>query len=200
MHRKRSYLLSNIAAVLALIVLNGIAEIFYKRFDLTRERRYTLSEASEAIVTRADAPVTVEVLLGGPVPPEFKRLRAETRHILEEFRALNPNIKFRFVDPMEDETSGVTAVAQLRQLGLTPATVTREERGRVSQELVFPWALVHYGNKTVRVPLLKNRLGASAEARITNSVQALEYAFTDAFVKLTANTKKAVAVLKGNGE
>src|SRR5690606_19291668 len=48
--------------------------------------------------------------------------------------------------------------------------------------------------------LLKNRLGASAEQRVNNSVQHLEYAFADAFTKLGLKNKKKVAVIKGNGE
>src|SRR5690606_17645291 len=71
---------------------------------------------------------------------------------------------------------------------------------KVSNELVFPWALVNHGDQTVKVPLLKNRLGATTEDRINNSVQQLEYAFADAPTKLSMQGKKSIAVLKGNGE
>ncbi|MEM9687066.1 MAG: gliding motility-associated ABC transporter substrate-binding protein GldG, partial [Bacteroidota bacterium] len=189
-----------VLAILLLLVTNGIAGIFYKRFDLTRTKRYTLSEAAKRTVEEIDATIRIDILLGGRVPSEFRRLQAETRYLLEEFRAVNTNILFNFVDPLADEEAGNETVEQLRQLGLTPAAVTNEARGRLSQELVFPWALASYGKKTVRIPLLKNKLGATAEARITNSVQALEYAFTDAFVKLTLNKRKKIAMLKGNGE
>jgi gliding-associated putative ABC transporter substrate-binding component GldG len=60
--------------------------------------------------------------------------------------------------------------------------------------------MVNYGNQTVKVPLLKNKLGSSAEERINNSVQQLEYAFADAFTKLNLTEKKSIAVIKGNGE
>ncbi|MEX0288365.1 MAG: gliding motility-associated ABC transporter substrate-binding protein GldG, partial [Flavobacteriaceae bacterium] len=89
---------------------------------------------------------------------------------------------------------------QLEGLGLKAAQITVEDNGRVSQELVFPWAMVSYNNNTVKVPLLKNKLGASAEERVNNSVQNLEYAFADAFTKLNIQEKKQVAVIKGNGE
>ena len=139
-------------------------------------------------------------MLGGNLPYEFRKLQKETRYILEEFAALNPNIKFSFIDPLEDEKETQQIIEQLQQLGLAPVTVTREENGKISQELIFPWAMANYNKKTVRIPLLKNTLGASTEERITNSVQALEYAFTDAVVKLTNDSRKKIAILKGNGE
>ena len=60
------------------------------------------------------------------------------------------------------------------------ASVTTEEGGRVSQEVVFPWAVVNYKDRSEVVPLLRNQLGASQEDRINRSIQNLEYAFADA--------------------
>ena len=120
--------------------------------------------------------------------------------MLESFVSKNSNIKYDLVDPLEDESNAQETIAQLQSLGLQPANVTVEENGKVSQELVFPWAMVNYKNQTVKVPLLKNKLGSSAEERINNSVQQLEYAFADAFAKLSITEKKSIAVIKGNGE
>ena len=90
---------------------------------------------------------------------------------------------------MEDSENPQETVAQLQSLGLQPANVTVEENGKVSNELVFPWAMVNFNDQTVRVPLLKNKLGSTAEERINNSVQQLEYAFADAFTKLSIEEK-----------
>ena len=101
---------------------------------------------------------------------------------------------------LQDKEQAQQTIAELQGLGLQPANVTVEENGKVSQELVFPWALVNTKDRTVKVPLLKNKLGSTTEDRINNSVQQLEYAFADAFAKLNIDKKKSVAVLKGNGE
>ena len=144
--------------------------------------------------------MVVDVLLDGDLPPEFIRLKTETQQILEEFVSENGNIKFTFVDPLEDSDRPDATIAELQGLGLTPAQITVENEAKVSQELVFPWAMVNYGNKTVKVPLLKNKLGATSEQRVNNSVQQLEHAFADAFSKINIQQKKQVAVIKGNGE
>lgn len=189
-----------LAVLLVLVVANIASSYFYKRFDLTEDRRYSLSEAAKKGVSTIDSPVIIDVLLSGNLPSEFERLRIETELILEEFATANNNIKYNFVDPLADEPQREATIRQLQSIGLTPANVTTEKDGKVSQEVLFPWAMVNMGRETVRVNLLKNKLGASTEERVNNSVQNLEYGFADAFSKLQITEKKKIAVLKGNGE
>src|SRR5690606_212937 len=147
-----------------------------------------------------NSPVIVDVLLKDNLPPEFSRLKEETKQLLEQFAAENDQIKFNYVNPLEDGQKTETSIAELQELGLKPASITVEDNGKTSQEILFPWAMVNHNNKTVKVALLKNKLGASTEQRVNNSVQHLEYAFADAFAKLGLKNKKKVAVIKGNGE
>ena len=190
----------SLLALVAVVVVNLMASWFYYRIDLTEDQRYTLSPSTLSTISDFDSPVIIDVLLDGPLPSEFSRLRSETVLLLEQLRSKNSKIKVNLVNPLEDPLEREQTIVDLQQLGLKPATVTIEDQGKTTQELVFPWAMVNYKNKTVKVPLLKNKLGASSEDRINNSVQNLEYAFADAFVKLKLQQKKKIAVLKGNGE
>ncbi|WP_273566626.1 gliding motility-associated ABC transporter substrate-binding protein GldG [Maribacter halichondriae] len=187
-------------ALAGLILINLLASLIYTRFDLTEDKRYTLSEPAERSAESFQSPVIVDVLLGGNLPPEFIKLKTETQQILEEFASVNSNIKFSFVDPLVNVESIEGTITELQALGLTPARVTVENDTKVSQEIVFPWAMVNYNNTTVKVSLLKNKLGVSTEERVNNSVQHLEYAFADAFTKINIKEKKRIAVIKGNGE
>ena len=186
--------------LLLLVVMNWIASEVYTRFDLTQDQRYTLSEASKNTLASVDSPIIVDVFLKGSFPPEFRRLQVETRQLLEEFSAYNPNLKVAFVDPLEGEDDRAAIQQQLNSFGLTPAQVEVQENGKLTTELVYPWALAYYNGKTVKIPLLKNQLGTSTEERVTNSLQNLEYAFADGFSKLTQPKRRKVAVLKGNGQ
>ncbi|MDC6364437.1 MULTISPECIES: gliding motility-associated ABC transporter substrate-binding protein GldG [Flavobacteriaceae] len=194
------FLISILKALVVVIILNLIGGFFFGRFDLTEDKRYTISEPALEVAQKFESPVVIDVLLDGNIPPEFSKLKTETELLLESFASKNNTIKFNFVNPLENKDQAQETIAQLQSLGLQPANVTVEENGKVSQELVFPWAMVNYKNKTVKVPLLKNKLGSNAEERINNSVQQLEYAFADAFTKLSITKKKSIAVLKGNGE
>lgn len=191
---------SLLIAVVIWVVWNVLGTIFHTRIDMTEDKRYTLSTAALQSVGEFDSPVIIDVLLDGNLPPEFIRLKGETQQLLEEFAAENKNIKFTFVDPLEDAASLDAVMVDLQGLGLTPTQVTVEQNGKVSQEIIFPWAIVNYQQRTVKVPLLKNKLGATTEERVNNSVQHLEYAFANAFSQLNIKEKKRIAVIKGNGE
>lgn len=189
-----------VVLILILIGINLIASQLYVRFDLTKNKRYTLSDASKATVSNATQPIIIDVLLSGNLPTEFKRLQTETKQLLEEFGTVNNQIRVNYIDPLDNNNPKEENIQALQELGLTPASITIEEGNSMSREVLFPWALVNMGQKTVKVSLLQNKLGANSEQRVNNSVQQLEYAFADAFKQLTITDKKKIAILKGNGE
>lgn len=199
MRRSTSNPILFIAVLIAVLVsANLISSRIYKRFDLTQDKRYTLADATKKIIFRADAPLEVDIFLEGSFPPEFKRLQAETRQLLEEFSDENPNITYRFRDPTAEDNGAYEK--QLQDLGLMPVQVSVWESGKQSVALVYPWALAHYQGKTVPIPLLKNQMGANSEDRVNASLQNLQYAFADGFKKLLTQKSRKIAVIKGNGE
>jgi gliding-associated putative ABC transporter substrate-binding component GldG len=197
---QKKYIVQIAGVIAVLAIVNIAAASFYKRFDLTKDKRYTLSETTNSVIKKVKQPVIVDVLLEGNFPAEFKRLQVETLQLLEEFSAKNKNIKFNFINPLESEADRQEVIGQLQSLGLTPTQVTVQDNGKVSQELIFPWAIANMGEQSVKIPLLKNKLGTNSQERVNNSVQQLEYAFTDALTKLTTTNKKKIAIIKGNGE
>jgi len=196
---RKMILIRAVGAFILLLLINLISGWGYTRWDLTEDQRFTLAPQSVAAAQALENRVAIDVLLEGDLPSEFARLQQETRLLLEQYTQYNPQIGFAFVDPMEGGENP-QALEELQRMGLRPASVTTEENNRVSQEIVFPWAMVTYGNRTEKVALLRNKLGASMEERINSSIQNLEYAFADAFTKLAVTDKKQVAILKGNGE
>ncbi|WP_339702249.1 gliding motility-associated ABC transporter substrate-binding protein GldG [uncultured Marixanthomonas sp.] len=188
-----------VVALLAFIIVNVVSSYVYKRFDLTQDKRYTLSEAAKETIATAKSPIVIDVFLKGNFPAEFNRLQAESKQLLEEFSAYNPNIKFEFINPLEvdDPQSLQQEFAKREMMG---AQVEVRENGKVSTETVFPWALAYYNEKSVAIPLLKNQLGTTTQERVNNSIQNLEYAFADGFNKLVNPKKRKVAILKGNKE
>ncbi|UZH55486.1 gliding motility-associated ABC transporter substrate-binding protein GldG [Salinimicrobium tongyeongense] len=200
MNPQKSHFWKVFLLLLAIIGVNVLSYNFFGRFDLTADKRYTLSEASEEIISKAEAPVIIDVFLEGEFPPEFRKLQAETRQLLEEFAAVNPQITYRFTNPLEEGGNANEIASQFYEMGMTPARINVVENGRTSEAIVFPWAMANFGNKSVAIPLLKNQLGATTEDRVAASVQQLEYAFADAFSKLLEPKRKKVAVMRGNGE
>lgn len=190
-----------ILVIVAIIAVNFISTKVYKRFDLTTDQRYTLNEATLDIIKKAETPIVIDVFLEGEdFPSEFRRLQSETKQLLEEFRAYNDNISFKFINPTEDEDTRDQAIKQLNARGLTPMQLNVQENGKQSQEVIFPWALASYDEVTVKIPLVKNKIGETQQQLVTNSVQHLEYTFADGISKLVNPKRRKIAVLKGNNE
>jgi len=198
--KNKSYIISLLILLIGLIILNVVGSKFHMRFDLTKDRRYTLSEAAKHTLDSIDSPLFVNVFLEGEFPSEFRRLKVETQQLLEEFALSNDELKINFINPVEDEGSRENNIQQLTKLGLQPFQITIKESGKSSQELIFPWALASYHDQTVKIPLLKNKIGATEQELVTNSIQHLEYAFAEGFKKLTTKKSKKIAILKGNGQ
>ncbi|HSN49241.1 MAG TPA: Gldg family protein, partial [Flavobacterium sp.] len=177
---KKSKLKTLLITIAIILVVNGIGNQFFHRFDLTKDKRYTLSPTSLNIVKQVQNPLYVKIYLQGDLPAEFKRLQSETRDLFEEFQAYNKNIIFEFVDPLQNEEESMDNIKTLYQKGLTPINITVEDKGKQSQEMVFPWAIAVYNNKEVNIPLLKNIMGASTTEKVVGSVQHLEYSIADA--------------------
>ncbi|MDG1729757.1 MAG: gliding motility-associated ABC transporter substrate-binding protein GldG [Algibacter sp.] len=185
--------------IIALMAINFISSKVFKRFDLTTDQRYTLSESATEIIEDLESPMVLDVFLEGEdFPSEFRRLKNETKQLLEEFSAVNNNIIFNFINPLEDESTRERNIQQLTQRGLTPMQLSVQENGKSSQAVIFPWALASYNERTVIIPLVKNKIGTSQQELVSNSVQHLEYAFADGFSKLTKPKRRKIAILKGN--
>ncbi|MEW4925411.1 gliding motility-associated ABC transporter substrate-binding protein GldG [Algibacter sp. 2305UL17-15] len=184
---------------IGLFLLNVISSFAFKRIDVTKDQRYTLSNSAKDIVALAESPIVIDVFLKGEdFPSEFRRLQQETRQLLEEFSNVNNNIVFEFINPLENEASRQQTIQVLTQRGLTPMQLSVQENGKSTQEVIFPWALASYNGQTVTIPLVKNKIGTTQQELVSNSVQHLEYAFTDGIKKLVTPKSKKIAVLKGN--
>ncbi|SHN14094.1 gliding motility-associated ABC transporter substrate-binding protein GldG [Flavobacterium xinjiangense] len=197
---KKSNLKKLLITLAILLIINGLGNQFFHRFDLTKDNRYTLSATSLNIIKQVQNPLSIKVYMQGDLPAEFKRLQQETRQLLEEFQAYNKNIVFEFVDPLENKDESMDNIKELYRKGLTPINITVDDKGKQSQAMVFPWAIAVYNNKEVNIPLLKNRMGASTTQKVIGSVQHLEYSIADALNKITKDKQKKIAVIKGNGE
>ena len=197
---KKNNLKSVVIIIAVLLILNIIGNFFFHRFDLTKDKRYTLSTTSLNIIKQVENPLFIKVYMQGNLPAEFKRLQQETKQLLEEFQAYNKNIIFEFVNPLEKKDESMDQIKELYRKGLTPINITVDDKGKQSQEMVFPWAIAVYNNKEVNIPLLKNIMGASTTQKVVGSVQHLEYSIAEGLNKITKAKQKKIAIIKGNGE
>ena len=190
MNRKTKHLA---VLLLGLLLMNVFNQNFYKRFDLTQDQRYTLSDVTKTILEKVKSRMFIHVYLEGEFPSEFKRLQIETRQYLEELKAQNSQLKIRFIHPDGKRD-------QLIRSGMYPSQLTVQENGKLSNAIIFPWVEFIYGKKRELVSLLPNGVVQSQEQQLAAAIENLEYAFSNAINNITKTRDHKIAVLKGNGE
>jgi ABC-2 type transport system permease protein len=85
---KRQAWLSLGVFVLMIILVNFISSLAFFRIDFTKEKRFTLSDASKSYMKNLNDIVYVTVYLEGEFPAGFKRLRNATKETLDDLKAL----------------------------------------------------------------------------------------------------------------
>jgi ABC-2 type transport system permease protein len=197
---KNKTLIHLLAVIVGLILVNVIASYFYGRFDLTKDKRYTLSDTSKSIVSDLDSPLILDVFLEGDFPSEFRLLQTEVKQIIEEFQLETNQIFVNYINPIEDEATRERHIEELTKSGLEPYINTDNSTGKVTKEIIFAWAFASYKDKNVKIALLKRSMTQGLQEQINNSIQALEYTFADGFSQIAKPKTKKIAILKGNGE
>jgi ABC-2 type transport system permease protein len=201
---KKNQIVAFLVTVAIVILVNVIGSYVFTRFDLTSEKRYTLSPTTKEILNNLDDYVYFKVYLDGDFPAGFKKLRRETKEMLDEFRAYSKYIDYEFINPSESEDPDEVNATYtlLYQSGLNPTnTIIRNPDGSSQQMIIWPGALVSYRNDTeIAIDLLENQIGQSSEEALNASMQNLEFRLIDAVKKVTRIKKPNIAFIEGHGE
>jgi ABC-2 type transport system permease protein len=104
------------------------------------------------------------------------------------------------VNPLSKGGDALDIAEQFYKSGMVPENMSTVENGKTSTRLIFPWAVANYRNQSAKIHLLQKNLTQNTSEMVNNSIQNLEYAFADAFKKLTSERSKKIAVMRGNGE
>lgn len=196
--------ITELLLVLALLVLvNLIFSGYFFRIDLTKEKRYSLSQASKDLAGKVDDVMYVKVYLEGEFPAGFKRLSKSSKEMLDEFRVYtNGNLQYEFLDPFADAGGKKTndIVEELSSKGLQPTSVQIKKDDELSQKIIVPGAIFYYKGREYPINLLKGQFGANPEDVINSSIELLEYEIANVLRKATEKGGKKIAFLEDHGE
>jgi len=197
--------ISSLAILIAIVILlNFVSSFYFKRFDLTSEKRYTLAESTKKLLSDLDDEVYLKVYLNGDFNPGFTRLKNEAREILDEFRAYSKNqVQYEFITPGEgltpEEKNNIEK--QLYDKGLIPEEITLRTNDQTTQNRVWPGAILSFkGKETVWQIFTRQTPGIDMETSINNSVEELEYSLTNSIRKLQRTKRPEVTFIQGHHE
>ena len=204
--------------LIAIIGANYLSNVFPFQFDLTKEKRYTLSASSTEVISQIQAPVTVHLYLGGDLPSNYKTISNAAIALLDQLHQINPGlIKWNLEIPNQSvsDTALFALYDSLSKMGLPIERIQQGNGGadkRVDQ-LIIPGALVEVdGQKPYAIDLrsskkyfkpyniVKDIPEVDEEASANAAEALLEYKFIQAIYLLNRKTVPTIAYLIGNGQ
>lgn len=190
-----------LALLLLLIAVNYLASVMHTRFDLTKEKRYTLSKATRSLLSKLDEPVQIDVFLKGEFPAGFKKLANSTDEFLQLLKDRNGSkVQYRFIQATEEMPDGRPWGDSLVKLGAVPINLTVQKEAGESSNIIFPVALMKYKDRQMLVSLYPGASNNISQNEINSAEALLEYQFAKTLDKLTTDNKPAIAYATGNGE
>jgi len=202
-HKKWEDILTFSAVLLFILLVNINLRYVPWRLDLTEEKRYTISDATKELLENLDDVIYIEVYLEGDLNAGFRRLRNAIAETLDEFRVYGGSrVEYKFVNP--DEAPNPTArnrfYQQLAAKGLPATTLYDNIDGKRTQKVIFPGAIISYKNREEAVLLLKGNRAASAQERLNQSIEGIEYELASSIRKMGIGQKKNIAFVYGHEE
>ncbi len=203
-NKRNTSLIKALGVLLLVVAINLAGSKGFARFDLTSEKRYSLTEASKNMLATLDDVVYFRVYLDGDLPAEFRRLQNQTREMLDEMQAYSDYIQVDFISPSraagDDHSRLQELYRSLAEKGLEPAEVMIQTSDGASQQVIIPGAIVTYGDKELPLQLMQDHIGLSIRESIHRSGMLLEYNIASVIQQITRKEPVRIAFLEGHGQ
>jgi gliding-associated putative ABC transporter substrate-binding component GldG len=173
------------------------------RFDLTEEKRFTISDATIELLKSLNDVVYVDVYLEGDFPPGFQRLQKAVRQTLDDFRVYaGDNVQYRFINPddFQGQEGKQNLIQSLGEKGIQPTNLFANEDGKRTERLIFPGAVISFAGSEEGVMLLKGNKSSPPQDRLNQSIEGIEYELASTINRLVNIDRKRVGLIKGHGE
>lgn len=195
-------LIMGLILIVGLVLVNTLGSFYFFRIDFTAEKRFTLSPLAKNTVSNLPGKAHITLLLDGKLPSGFERLKRSVVDLMNDLAVYSGGkVTFELVNPLDGDSQQQQAnTTALADRGITPTNLTVRTETGFSQQLIFPAALIAYGDSEIPVNLLLSRAGASHEAVLNNSIQNLEYAVVSALRKVVSGGRPLIGFTEGHGE
>ncbi len=167
-----------------LVFANLVSEQYYFRLDLTEDKQYTLSSATEGIMASMEDPITVKAYFSENLPPHIAKTKNDFEEYLIEYaRHSNDNLVYTFINPNESEEQEREAM----EAGINPVMINVREKDQMKQQKAFLGAVLQLEDRKEVIPFVQP--GAP-----------LEYLLSSSIKKIAVTHKPEVGLLQGNGQ
>lgn len=181
-----------------------ISEQLYTKFDLTEDKRYTLSEETIDLLDNVNDKLRVKIYLeDDQLPAGFIKLRNSVEEMVNEFNEhCDDNIQFEFINlqEIESQTEKDKEIIRLSQLGIPYVPVQQKKsESQTNSFYVTPGAEMFYGGRSVGVNFLSTDQ-SNFNDNFQQSIELLEYQISNGIRKLLRPRAQNVGFLQLHGE
>ncbi len=185
--KTRLSLLSGTGLLLVLGVFafaNLLADQFFLRWDWTANRRYSLSEASRALLKGLEDPVTLRFYLTPGLPQPYGSQGRYIHDLLKEYRAAGRG-KVKVDVRAPDNSEGM--MMEVRRLNLQPARFTEVASDQFQVREGYMGLVILYQDKQDTLPFVKDAAN-------------LEFEISSRLLVLTQKSKKTLFFISNHNE
>ncbi len=189
--------------ILIVLLINVISSHWNFRVDLTTEKRYSILPSSKNLLRNIDDQIYIEVYLDGDVNSGVKRLRNAVEDLILSMKSeAGRNLTYQFKNPIRglEKEAQQDVIKSFASKGLMATSLSSESEDGLSNNLIFPCALVTYKGRQFAVNFLENQIGYTPEDAINHSIINLEYKFINSVRKLSLYRRQVVAFAEGHDE
>jgi len=166
-----------------LLLLNILSRQYFFRIDATKDKQYTLSNATKNILKDIDEPVSITAYFTKDLPAQYAKNYTDLRDLLIEYNTRSAGmLDYEFIDPNETPE----AEQEAAQNGISPLLINVREKDEVTQKKAFMGAIVSSGDNRDIINYFPP--GGAVEYQLTTSIK-----------KVVSIEKPTVALSQGFG-
>ncbi len=172
--------------LIVIILLNVVGITLFLRFDLTKNKLFSISEASKEVVTTLSEPLTINVFFTKNLPAPHNNTELYLHDLLEEYASRNKKyFNYRFYDVSPEEDSVSEEAGKNREIaknyGIHPVQIRIVEKDEVKFKKAYMGMVIIHGDIIEKIPTI-------------TATDGLEYKLTTAIRKLNNKISALVSL------
>lgn len=177
MKNKNNSLFLVVGIIIIVVLVNLISLKGFVRWDLTRDHKFTLSEASIQTVKSLPDTMTVSAYFTENLPPPYAQHARYVRDLLEEYLSASAgHFAYEFIDPAGEETEEdkakkkeikrdifgratrepTSVETELSELGLEPVEIRVIEDDQQQTKRAYMGIVIRYQERHEVIPVVQN--------------------------------------------
>jgi ABC-2 type transport system permease protein len=150
-----------ILTVIVVVLLNVASSTLFTRSDLTKNKAYSLSQASKDAVANLEEPLTIKAFLSKNLPAPYNNTEQLLRDLLEEYSiAGNRFFNYSIITmPSKEETAsgkGLEQEDEAKKYRISPIQVQNVQQDEVTLQTVYMGMAFIHGDMIETIPAVTN--------------------------------------------